>query len=362
LTVVQPAQNALLNVDGVDITSSTNKVEGAITGTSFDLFSVTTPQTPASLDLVRDTSGIKPKIDALVKAYNDATSMLGVVSDPKSTVDTYGATLVGDSLVSSIRSQMRSLITGTVTAPSGKANTLTVPASQINLKLPMTLGSTTGTATQIAPPDTVLGFSNVQSMVTAINKVSDTTKVAASQDANGNLVLTNLPGTEGNDISIGGASPNSLGLPAGLYKSHIPNALRDIGLSINAQGVLELDATKLDNSLQTNFEGVVTLLTGNQENLSVYSPAPGGVANTAIKKLTTMLDSNGALTSQSANMTKKISSYQQDLTNLESRMTVLLARYNKQFGAMESMVGQSKSLQQSLTSTFSGMMAAYTNK
>jgi flagellar capping protein FliD len=43
-------------------------------------------------------------------------------------------------------------------------------------------------------------------------------------------------------------------------------------------------------------------------------------------------------------------------------MTDLLARYNKQFAAMESMVGQTKSLQTNLKSTFEGMMAAYTNK
>jgi hypothetical protein len=42
-------------------------------------------------------------------------------------------------------------------------------------------------------------------------------------------------------------------------------------------------------------------------------------------------------------------------------MTSLLARYNKQFASMESMVGQSKSLQTSLKSTFEGMMSAYTN-
>jgi hypothetical protein len=42
-------------------------------------------------------------------------------------------------------------------------------------------------------------------------------------------------------------------------------------------------------------------------------------------------------------------------------MATLLERYNKQFASMESMVGQSKSLQTSLKSTFDGMMASYTN-
>ena len=364
-SVIQPsqtAQNAQLKVDGVDIVSASNKVEGAITGTTLDLYSVTPPSETASVDFLRDTSGIKPKIEALVKAFNDATSMLGVVSDPKSSVETYGATLVGSSVVGSVRSQMRSLITTSVTTPASQPNSITVPAAQINLNLPVTLGSTSGVATRIAPADASVGFANKQSLVDAINNVSTSTKVAANLDVNGNLVLTNSAGTEGNDISVSGVEPNSLGIATGIYKSRVPNALRDIGLSISAQGVLELDSKKLDSMLQANFEGVVTLLTGNQENLSKYSDAPGGVANSAVKKLTAMMDANSALTTQSTNLTKKISAYKLDLDKLETRMTELLARYNKQFSAMESMVGQIKSTKEGLTSTFAGMMATYTNK
>ena len=358
----QIAQNARLRVDGVDIISASNKVEGAITGTTLDLYSLTPASEIASVDFLRDTSGIKPKIEALVKAFNDATSMLGVVSDPKSSVETYGATLVGSSVVGSVRSQMRSLITTSMTTPASQTNSITVPGAQINLLLPVTLGSTSGVATRIAPADASVGFADKQSLVNAINNVSTSTKVAANLDSSGNLVLTNTAGTEGNDISLSGVEPNSLGISTGIYKSRIPNALRDIGLSISAQGVLELDSIKLDSMLRTNYEGVVTLLTGNQENLSQYSQAPGGVANSAVNKLRSMMDANSALTTQSANLTKKISAYKLDLDKLEARMAELLARYNKQFSAMESMVGQIKSTKAGLTSTFDGMMAAYTNK
>ena len=356
----QTAQNARLNVDGIDIISSSNKVEGAITGTTLDLYGLTPSNETASVDFLRDTSGIKPKIEALVKAYNDATSMLGVVSDPKSSVETYGATLVGSSLVGTVRSQMRALITTSVTSPSSQPNTVTVPASRINLNVGVTLGSATGVSARIAPADSSGGFANAQSLVTAINDASTTTKVSASLDASGNLVLTNTAGAEGHDISVGGAEPNSFGIATGIYKSQVPNALRDIGLSISAQGVLQLDSAKLDSLLQANFAGVVTLFTGNQENLSMYSQAPGGVANSAVKKLTAMLDTNSAISSQSSNLSKKISAYKLDLEKLEFRMTELLARYNKQFGAMESMVGQTNALKTGLTSTFEGMMAAYT--
>jgi flagellar hook-associated protein 2 len=258
-TKLQSAEDAVLNVNGMAMTSSTNRITDAIAGTTLDLFTTTTGA--ANLDFSRDTSTVKTKIQALVTAYNDATSMLNVVSDPKSTVETYGATLAGNSIVNSVRSQMRSLITTDSSSPSG-----------------------------------------------------------------------------------------------GL------TALRDIGLSISKTGELELDSTKLDNALQYKFDNVVTLITSNREKQSSFSVLPSGSAGEAVKKLTALLDTSSALTSQSANLTTKITAYNKEMAALDARMAAILVRYNKQFATMESMVGQSKSLQTNLKSTFDGMMSVYTNK
>jgi len=258
---LQSALNATFNVNGMDMTSSKNTVTDAIPGATLNFAAATTTNVPANLVFTRDSSPISAKLNALVTAYNDANTMLGVVSDPKSTVETYGATLVGNSLVSSVRSQMRQLISSNSSTPAG-----------------------------------------------------------------------------------------------GL------NALRDIGFNIDQKGVLSIDKTKLDNSLRNNFDNVVTLVTGNQENQSKFSVSPSGVAGEAVKKLTTLLDTTAPLTTQSTNLTTKINDYKKQLAKLDVRMTELLARYNKQFAAMESMVGQSKSLQTGLKSTFDGMMATYTNK
>ena len=43
-------------------------------------------------------------------------------------------------------------------------------------------------------------------------------------------------------------------------------------------------------------------------------------------------------------------------------MTALLARYTQQFSLMESLVGQTNSMRESLKSSFEGMMAMYTKK
>ena len=201
------------------------------------------------------------KLDALVTAFNDANTMLGVVSDPKSTVETYGATLVGNSIVGTVRNQIRQMITSNSSTPAG-----------------------------------------------------------------------------------------------GL------TALRDIGFSLDQKGVLSIDKTKLESTLQNNFDSVVTLVTGNRENQSKYSVLPSGTAGEAVKKLTALLDPTASLTTQTTNLNTRISSYKKQLTDLDTRMTALLARYNKQFANMDSLVGESKNLQTSLKSTFDGMMATYTNK
>jgi flagellar hook-associated protein 2 len=230
-----------------------------VAGVTFNL--KTTTSTPASVDLTRDTTAIKDKLNTLVQSYNDAVSMLNVVSDPKSTVDTYGATLVGDSTVRMVKQQLRSMFT----SPS----------------------STPGTSV---------------------------------------------------------------------------TALWQMGFSINETGVMSLDSTKLDSALTDHFDDVVKTFTGNQNNVSAYTVAPAGIAGDAIKSLTKMLSNTGILQTQSTNAETQNTKYKDDLTKLGTRMDSLLARYQKQFTAMNSLVGSVNSQKTSLKSTFDGMMASLTGK
>ena len=258
---LQAATDATLTVDGMDITSASNTVKDAIAGTTLELVSPTTGAFGATVDLGRDTSVVKTKIQALVTSYNETLSMLGVVADPKSTVEGYGGTLVGNNIVNSVRSQIRNMVVGNSTSPSGTMN-----------------------------------------------------------------------------------------------------ALRDIGVSIDKAGQLQIDNTKLDDALQNNFDNVVKMLSNNQENQSKFNPAPAGVAGEAYKKLVVLLDPiGGTLETLSSNQTKKITDYQKQLDTLASRLQTLLTRYTAQFSTMDNLVGQIKSTQTSLKSTFAGMMASYTN-
>jgi len=63
------------------------------------------------------------------------------------------------------------------------------------------------------------------------------------------------------------------------------------------------------------------------------------------------------LAALSQTATQKVATAKERMADLERRMTALLGRYTKQFSAMESLVGQSKTTRTSLENSFKGMSA-----
>jgi flagellar hook-associated protein 2 len=115
-TLVQSPVDAALTVDDVEITSSSNTVTDAIGGVT--LYLMETSSSAATLSLQNDTTAVKTKLQNLVTVYNDAMSLLDEVANPASTLETYGATLVGNSTVRSIRDTLRGFMTSVSTTPS----------------------------------------------------------------------------------------------------------------------------------------------------------------------------------------------------------------------------------------------------
>ena len=136
-------------------------------------------------------------------------------------------------------------------------------------------------------------------------------------------------------------------------------APRDVGLSFDRNGALQLDKDKLAEALQNNFDEVAQMFSANTNNQSTFSAAPAGVAGDAVKKLDAMLRSTGLLAQQTNNANKQIDQYKVQLERLEDQMQKLLDRYMRQFAAMESIVGSSNSLRESLKGTFEGLANAY---
>ena len=123
------------------------------------------------------------------------------------------------------------------------------------------------------------------------------------------------------------------------------DAVRDLGISVDRYGKLQFDEAKYDTLIATNWDDVVTMLTADTTNQSLFGLAPKGLGQdvaTIINGLSaSTLDGdvqNGLIANRTAALTKNEENYQVELTKLEARMAVLYQRYLTQFTAMETLM------------------------
>ena len=111
---IQGAQNAILNVNGLSVSSASNQLDGVISGVKLDLMATTS--SAVVLSVGRDTSIAKAAITNLVDAYNIFDGVIkGLISTGSATTD--AGSLKSDSAVSTIRDQVRSFLTDNSSAP-----------------------------------------------------------------------------------------------------------------------------------------------------------------------------------------------------------------------------------------------------
>ncbi|GLZ23494.1 B-type flagellar hook-associated protein 2 [Stutzerimonas stutzeri] len=71
------AQSAIITVDGLTVTSATNKVDGAIEGVTLDLKAKTAKDEPLTITVAEDKAGVKKQIQSFVDSYN---KLIGVIN------------------------------------------------------------------------------------------------------------------------------------------------------------------------------------------------------------------------------------------------------------------------------------------
>ena len=107
-TQYQSAQNAVFKLNGVEFTRSSNAVSDALTGVTLNLATTTALNTPITLTVSNEAVSARPKLDALVKAYNDLYALYKSQTASSMEVATRGI-LNSDF---SVTSMMRQLVSG----------------------------------------------------------------------------------------------------------------------------------------------------------------------------------------------------------------------------------------------------------
>ncbi|MBB3761462.1 MULTISPECIES: flagellar filament capping protein FliD [Xanthomonas] len=116
--------------------------------------------------------------------------------------------------------------------------------------------------------------------------------------------------------------------------------LKSLGLTIDKDGVMSFDGGKFDTAIAADGGAAAEVLGKD----SKFGSA-----------MTKLLDSNvnannGTLTLRSDSLNKQIKGYEDDLDDLDARMTKLSDRYTAQFTAMETMISKLQSSTSSLSS------------
>jgi flagellar hook-associated protein 2 len=118
-----PASNAALKINGIDVSSASNAVSGAIDGITLNLIK-TNVGTPIDVTVSQDTTAIKDKLTAFVKAYNDVRKAVKDLTafDP---VTNTSAPLNGDSAARAAQGRLRTILTSVI--DGGTAGALRLP-------------------------------------------------------------------------------------------------------------------------------------------------------------------------------------------------------------------------------------------
>ena len=99
IAVADQAKDAMAKVDGVDVTSSSNKFTNAVQDLSFTALKVGAVGEKAKIDISYDTAGVEKLMDEFIKAYNNAVG----------TIDYHtkvGGGLYGDSTMRGLKNQL----------------------------------------------------------------------------------------------------------------------------------------------------------------------------------------------------------------------------------------------------------------
>ena len=234
------------------------------------------------------------------------------------------------------------------------SNTLTDVIEGVTVSL-NAVSSGSDTATVSVTSDRSTLKTKLQSLVTTYNDVQ--------------FALKELSNPDSEDEEVGGALARDLAVIRTVrdtvYKAVTQNSstssgsftgLRDIGVTLTTYGDLEFNETVYDAKASSNFEDISTMLSAGTNNQSRFDGQSQGLAVDAIVKLEVLTDSiDGIFATRTESTRQKLSSYSEDLLDLEVRMEALYERYLSQFTVMETLVKQLNSTRESLSDTWSNM-------
>jgi flagellar hook-associated protein 2 len=112
LTTVQSAQDAIIHIDGQQVTRDSNSFSDAITGVTLSLVKAD-PATTGKVTIAMDKSSVTSKLNEFIKSYNSLVKTMSNLSSYNAATQT-GGPLLGDATLRGVQNQLRQVLSGVV--------------------------------------------------------------------------------------------------------------------------------------------------------------------------------------------------------------------------------------------------------
>lgn len=233
LTEVQAAQDAKLEIDGIIISKGSNTITDAIEGVTLNLLK-SNLNTPTTLAIARDGTGVKAAVEAFVKSYNSINQTLADLGSYNAAAKR-GGILQGDSAALSIQTHIRATLSAAVGGTGSgidslsqigvafqKDGSLALDSSKLQKALDNGFDGIAGLfAVRGTPTDSLISYSGATGKTAAGNYAVAVTQLATrgsliGSQAAGLSIVTGV--NDQLDINVNGAAV-SITLAAGTYAS-----------------------------------------------------------------------------------------------------------------------------------------------
>ncbi len=209
-------------------------------------------------------------------------------------------------------------------------------------------GATSGAATIGITGNTANAKANIEAFVETYNDVNAQLNSLTSSAMGGSLAGDSIVKQIRRDIQ--NIVLNTSSTPGSNVKR-----LSDIGIEVTKTGDLEISETKLSSALANNFSEIVTFFSADTNNDSEIGEASRGIAGDLSMLVKQITASDGYFTTQASFLNERVSEYQQNLIDLETKLEILEERYTKQFLTMQTLVDQMNTTKESLKSSFENL-------
>ncbi|TXI37382.1 MAG: flagellar hook protein [Methylophilus methylotrophus] len=323
MTQLVAAKNALLTVDGLSISKSSNTVSDVIQGVTLTLKGVTS--TSNSLSVGTDTDTIQSSVQSFVDAYNSLNTSMRNLTKFVSAGSSSNGVLLGDSTVRNMMVKLKSMLS---------ASSPTATTYKTLSDIGVSMGS-----------DGSLSLDSTKLKTAITNNVSDVAKLfspsATTTDPQVNFVSSKADtqsGTYAVDITqLGGNGVDAIGTINGVAANTTGSVLT--GAGGNASYGLQINVT----GTATGSRGTITFSKGLAGELSSL--------------LDEWLDTDGALTTKTDGLNSSIKDLNKKADDINAKLPSIEARYRAQYAKLDALLSSLQTTSTNLTSQLAAITA-----